>query len=144
MGPMPLFRCPSATNSKKLNERASAPAAPMEYIPNILLVGPATRPFSLGVFVVSLAISSFWFRRVDWVEGIGIYLYAIVTALIVVPFLLFVGYLFYTAPLLGTFSHGVLMLSLSLLMTPLTAGWLFGFLYGGVLRWARRKPTVQS
>ncbi len=88
--------------------------------------------FSLAIFIGTVLISSGFFRYSG--SGFGLYLYATLTALIVVPYLLFVIYVFLMAAPLWTFSEGVTMLILSLLLTPLGVGWLIGMAIGGVRR----------
>lgn len=110
----------------------------MEYIPNILVLAPMHHPLSIAIFVAAVAISSFWYRRVGSPAGVGLYAYAVITALIVAPYLLFVAFVFYSAPVLGSFSYGVGALALSVLMTPLAVGWLAGLVMGSLLRLARR------
>ncbi len=107
----------------------------MEYVWKVLLLAPATSPFSLVIFVVTVLISSGFFRHAG--SGFGLYVYAAVTALIVVPYILFVLYVFLMAAPLWTFSEGVAMLSLSLLVSPLGAGWLIGMVMGGAVRAVR-------
>ncbi len=108
----------------------------MDYVFNVLVLAPATSPFSLAIFIVTALISSGFFRHAG--SGIGLYFYAALTALIVVPYTLFVIYVFLMAAPVRTFSEGVAMLSLSLLLTPLGAGWLIGMAIGGAVRAGRR------
>jgi hypothetical protein len=107
----------------------------MQYVFNVLVLGPATSLFSLAIFIVTVLISSGFFRHAG--SGFGLYFYAAVTALIVVPYILFVIYVFLMAAPVWTFSEGVAMLALSLLLTPLGAGWLVGMAIGGAVRAAR-------
>jgi uncharacterized membrane protein len=112
----------------------------MDYVFNALVLIPATTPLSIVIFILSALISSGFFRFAG--SGIGLYVYAAVTALIVVPFILFVLYAFLMAAPLWTFSDAVSVVGPSILITPLGAGWLIGMAIGGIRRPARTVEEV--
>ena len=109
----------------------------MDYVWRVLVLVPATSPISLAIFLVAALISSGFFRSAG--SGIGLYFYSAVTALIIVPYILFVLYVFLMAAPLWTFSEAVGMMTVSLLISPLGLGWLVGMALGGTVR-AVRKP----
>jgi hypothetical protein len=112
----------------------------MEYVWKVLVLAPATTPISRGIFFVVLLVSSGFFRHAG--SGIGLYIYAILTALIVVPYILFVIYVFLMAAPVWTFSEAVGMLMVSIVLSPLGAGWIIGMAIGGTVR-AIRAPREE-
>jgi hypothetical protein len=135
---VPVLNEPIASELKHPPHRWHVRLPAMHYVFNVLVLGPATTPFSLVLFFVAALVSSGFFRHCG--HGIGLYFYAALTALIVVPFILFVLYVFLMAAPLWTFSEGMGMLLISLVITPLGAGWLIGMALGGAVRAARKAP----